>query len=367
MTVADKPETRRTIWEAEPGQPVTFDQTLLPFACQEISLNNVETCATAIRTMQVRGAPLIGAVAAWGMALALREDASDTGLAQAYDKLIDTRPTAVNLRWALDRVLHEIRPRKESTRAAAAIELARKICDDDVACNRQIGAYAMATLNQLPDRNRAAPNQKPQYLTHCNAGRIATVGYGTALAPFYLMHEAGDSFHVWVGETRPRNQGASLTAWELGQAGISHTIIADNAGGLLMMRGEVDAVIVGCDRVVANGDVINKIGTYLKALAAAAHDVPFYVACPTSTIDLQCASGSHVTIENRDPDEVTHIQGVLLDGNISRMRITPHGSPAANPAFDITPASLITKLITERGIVDASEDGIRSLGIERQD
>jgi len=347
------------LWEDETGTPVTIDQTLLPFVVKNIQLADMPACATAIETMQVRGAPLIGAVGAWGMALALRADASDQAMQRAYDQLLQTRPTAVNLRWALEQSLQRVAPLAPDARAKAATELAQTICEDDVRCNRAIGEHSLAVLRPLLKSDRTL-----QLLTHCNAGRVACVAYGTALAPMYLMKEEQLPLHVWVGETRPRNQGASLTAWELAEAGIDHTVVADNAGGLLMMRGEVDAVIVGADRVASNGDVVNKIGTYLKALAATAHNIPFYVACPTSTIDMRAANGSAVPIENRAETEVTEMRGETADGRVETVRITPRLSGAVNPAFDVTPASLVTALITEHGLCEPNRAAIQALGLK---
>ena len=346
----------RTIWLDEDQRLYTWDQTRLPFESVRIELAGAEDCARAIATMQVRGAPLIGAVGAYGLAFALRQDATDAGLDAARDALLATRPTAVNLRWALDRVAEAVRDTPEPARAARAWREAAAICDEDVACNRAIGEHAAALLAQLRRGERPL-----QLLTHCNAGRIATVDHGTALAAVYALADAGVPVHVWVDETRPRNQGAGLTAWELRERSIPHTVIVDNAGGLLMQRGLVDAVIVGCDRVAANGDVANKVGTYLKALAARDTGLPFFVACPVSTVDPLCASGEAITIEQRSPREVTHVSGRAASGAIVEVQLTPDDSPALNPAFDVTPARLVTALITERGRVDATPDGIGAL------
>ncbi len=346
----------RTLWLDPRQRLLTWDQTRLPFETVQIELASAEDCAAAIATMQVRGAPLIGAVAAYGLAFALRSDASDTGLQAARAALLATRPTAVNLRWALDRVVLAVGELAEAERAAAAWREAAAICDDDVACNRAIGEHAAALL--APLRRDGGPLQ---ILTHCNAGRIATVDHGTALAAVYALADAGVPVHVWVDETRPRNQGAGLTAWELRERGIAHTVIVDNAGGLLMRQGRVDAAIVGCDRVAANGDVANKVGTYLKALAARDNDVPFYVACPVSTIDPACRGGEAIAIEERSPREVTHLRGRAQGGAIVEVQLTPDGSPALNPAFDVTPARLVSALITERGWVEASPGGIGRL------
>ncbi|MEN9315621.1 MAG: hypothetical protein RIS35_2014 [Pseudomonadota bacterium] len=345
----------RTLWREDDGRLRTWDQTRLPFETVAIDLDGPPACAHAIRSMQVRGAPLIGAVAAHGLALALRDDPSDDGLARAFAELLGTRPTAVNLRWALERTQARVRDVSPADRYALALAEAEAICDEDVACNLAIGRHAAALI--APLRRGDAPLQ---ILTHCNAGRIATVDHGTALAPVYRLAGQGIPVHVWVDETRPRNQGASLTAWELRERGIPHTVIPDNAGGLLMRQGRVDAVIVGCDRVAINGDVANKVGTYLKALAAHDTGVPFYVACPLSTLDPHCPHGDAIPIEERDPREVTHLRGRAADGKLVEVQLTPDGSPAGNPAFDVTPARLVGALITEHGVCEATEPAIRA-------
>ncbi len=350
----------RTLWIGADGRVTTIDQTLLPFAYRTFTLDDEAACADAIRTMRVRGAPLIGAVGAYGLALALREAADDAALAGARERLLATRPTAVNLRWGLARVADRVRALPDAERAQAAWDEAARLCDDDVECNRRIGLHAIAWLAEPLARARA--QRRPlRILTHCNAGPIATLAWGTALSAVFQLAEQGQPVHVWVDETRPRNQGASLTCWELAQAGIAHTLIADNAGGLLMMRGEVDAVIVGCDRVAANGDVANKVGTYLKALAARAHAVPFAVACPSSTIDHSTPSGRDIEIEYRSPREVTHVRGCDEGGRIVDLRIAPEGCDASNPAFDITPAALVDALVTEHGACRATVDAIAAL------
>ena len=333
----------------------TPDQTLLPFEHREIALQGAEDCRRAIVAMQVRGAPLIGAVGAWGLALALRDDPSDANLEESERALLAARPTAVNLRWALDRVRRRVSRLPLSLRAEAAREEAAALCDEDAQCNRRIGEHAALMLEALLTSRRSGVLN---VLTHCNAGRIATLEFGTALAPLYLLHERGVPLHVWVDETRPRNQGASLTAWELAARGMPHTVVVDNAGGLLMRQGRVDAVLVGCDRVAANGDVANKIGTYLKALAARDNDVPFWVACPVSTIDPLARDGEAIPIEERDPREVTHMVGRLADGAIGAVQVVPDGSPVANPAFDVTPARLVSALVTEHGVFEASTEGV---------
>jgi len=339
---------------------VTLDQTRLPFEERWVRLTDARQCHEAIHTMKVRGAPLIGAVGAFGLAFSLRERADDDAIGQTFNWLATARPTAVNLVWALKRVRSAVLALAPARRAAVAWEESIRICDEDEACNAAIGAEGARLIRALP----AASTGRPlSVLTHCNAGRIATVAHGTALAPIYQLHREGLPVHVWVDETRPRNQGASLTAWELARAGVPHTVIADNAGGLLMMRGEVDAVITGCDRVAANGDVANKIGTYLKALAARDNGIPFWVACPVSTIDPHVPDGAAIPIEERSAEEVSHMAGRLDNGAIGRVRVVPEGSACANPAFDITPARLVSGLITERGVVAASPEGLRSIGI----
>ena len=351
---------RRTLSLDEQGLPVTIDQTRLPFEVVPLRLTDQSSCEQAIVSMQVRGAPLIGAVGAFGLAWALREDASDAHLAQAFETLLRTRPTAVNLRWGLERVRNRVLGLAPEKRSVQAWDEALCICEDDVQTNQAIAEHGLALMQPLIERARSA-GRPLQLLTHCNAGALATVGWGTALAPVLLMKQRGLPVHVWVDETRPRNQGAALTAWELNQAGIAHTVIADNAGGLLMMKEMVDAVIVGCDRVAANGDVANKVGTYLKALAARAHAVPFWVACPVSTIDSATAHGQAIAIEYRNAEEVTHLTGRDEDGCIRRVQLTPAGSPTLNPAFDITPAALVSALITERGPCAAEASAIAAL------
>ena len=339
----------RSIWLEPDGWSVgIIDQTLLPHRFETARLTSLADAARAISTMQVRGAPLIGATAAYGLCLALRDDASDDAIERARAKLVTTRRTAVNLRWALDEVAAAVRNRPRSERAASAYERARQICDEDIAINKSIGWHGQQLIDAIAANK---PTGGPvKILTHCNAGWLATVDWGTATAPIYLAHDRGVAVHVLVDETRPRNQGA-LTAWELGHQGVPHTVIADNAGGHLMQRGEVDLVIVGADRVAANGDAANKIGTYLKALAAQASGVPFYMALPSPTIDLSIGDGLDIPIEERDGNEVATISGRTADGRIERVRVLPDESPVANPAFDVTPARLITGFITERGVI----------------
>jgi methylthioribose-1-phosphate isomerase len=351
----------RTIWPGADGASVEIiDQTRLPHEFAVARLATVDEAAHAIRAMLVRGAPLIGATAAYGLWLALRVDASDAALRGAGLTLLATRPTAVNLRWAIDRMTAGLAPLPPGERAAAALVRAAEICEEDVGINRAIGAAGLPILRAVAARK--APGAVVNVLTHCNAGWLATVDVGTATAPIYAAHDSGVPVHVWVDETRPRNQGASLTAWELLNHGVPHTVISDNAGGHLMQRGEVDLVIVGTDRTTATGDVCNKIGTYLKALAARDNGVPFYVALPSPSIDWRLRDGlREIPIENRPGREVTHLSGRLADGSVATVALTPEGSAAANPAFDVTPARLVTGLITERGVAGASEAGLKAL------
>ncbi len=343
----------RAIWRD--GARVCFiDQTRLPHRVALIRAGTVERMARAIVDMQVRGAPLIGAAAGYGVALAMQQDPSDAGLEAALRVLGATRPTAVNLQWALRRQRNRLAGVAPERRASTAWMVAAQIADEDVATNAAIGRHGLELIRALLPRG-----PRINLLTHCNAGWLATVDGGTALAPVYAAHDAGLDIHVWVDETRPRNQGAALTAWELGQHGVPHTVIADNAGGHLMQRGEVDAVIVGADRIAANGDVANKIGTYLKALAAHDNAVPFWVAAPVSTLDATIQTGvGSIPIENRDADELRWMAGVDNSGRRRRVRVTPDASPGHNPAFDVTPARLVSRIITEQGAVPASKDGI---------
>jgi methylthioribose-1-phosphate isomerase len=352
----------RTIWPAADGGVEVIDQTLLPHRFATRRIDNLDAAVHAIASMIVRGAPLIGATAAYGLALGLREDPSDAGLGLAYGLLLRSRPTAVNLRYALDDVRAVVSGLAPSARAEAAWRRAAEICDEDVELCRRIGESGLSLIEEAHRRLGRPVN----VLTHCNAGWLATVDWGTATAPIYMAHDRGVPVHVFVDETRPRNQGAALTAFELGQHGVPHTIIADNAGGHLMQHGRVDLCIVGADRVTARGDAANKIGTYLKALAARANDVPFYVALPHTTIDWTIRDGlKEIEIEERDAAEVTHIAGRLDNGEIARVAITAPGSPAANPAFDVTPAELLTGLITDRGICAATSEGLAALFPER--
>jgi methylthioribose-1-phosphate isomerase len=335
-----------------------IDQRLLPHRLQMRPLQSAKDVFVAIRDMWVRGAPLIGAVAAYGLALQARRDASDAALQTTAQFLKGARPTAVNLAWAVDRLLRMTLAAPIDARAQAAWDEADALAEEDVRVNHAIGQHGLPLIQAVAARRPGPVN----VLTHCNAGWLATVDWGTATSPIYQAHAAGLPVHVWVDETRPRNQGASLTAWELGRAGVPHTVIADNAGGHLMQHGRVDLCIVGCDRVVANGDACNKIGTYLKALAAHDNGVPFYVAMPTSTLDLSLPEGVHgIPIEDRSARELTHISGRTAAGEVVEVQLTPDGSPAANPAFDVTPARLLTGLITERGLVPAQAAALRQL------
>jgi methylthioribose-1-phosphate isomerase len=351
--------TYRTIWPSDDNTAVEIiDQTKLPHIFETTRLESMRDAERAIRDMQVRGAPLIGVTAAYGVALSMQHHASDAALKASCDMLLKARPTAVNLRWAVERMRSLLAPLPVSERAAAAWREAARIADEDVAINESIGRHGSELIRAMHQRK----NDTVNILTHCNAGWLATVDWGTALAPIYKSFDAGIPLHVWVNETRPRNQGASLTAWELGRHGVPHTVIADNTGGHLMQHGMVDMVIVGTDRVTACGDVCNKIGTYLKALAAHDNSVPFYVALPTPTIDWTLQDGmKEIPIEQRAEEEVTHISGLCEDGQVRSVRLTPENSRAANYAFDVTPARLVTGLITERGVVAANAAAMRGL------
>ncbi len=354
----------RPIWLGDDGWSVgIIDQTRLPFAFETARLASEAEAAHAIRAMRVRGAPLIGAAAAYGIALAMREDPSDANLSAAYGRLHATRPTAINLKWALDDVCHRLRPLQPAARMEAAYARAAGIVDEDVEINRQIGEHGLRLIRAIAEEKRGPVN----VLTHCNAGWLATCDWGTATSPVYQAHDAGIAVHVWVDETRPRNQGGHLTAWELRNHGVPHTVIVDNAGGHLMQHGEVDICFVGTDRTTATGDVCNKIGTYLKALAARDNGVPFYVCLPSPTIDWTVRDGvREIPIEERSGSEVTEVTGITPAGTILKTRIVSPGSPAANPAFDVTPGRLVTGLVTERGVAEASEAGLLALFPERK-
>jgi methylthioribose-1-phosphate isomerase len=354
----------RTIWVKPEGFPVEIiDQTALPHAVKTVALKTCDDAAYAIQAMLVRGAPLIGVTAAYGVALAMREDAGEASLDEAVTTLAAQRPTAVNLRWALDEMRAVLMPLEPAERARAAFKHAAKIATDDVAMCRRIGEHGLEIIKQIVAKK---PGKPVNILTHCNAGWLACVDWGTATSPIYQAHNAGIAVHVWVSETRPRNQGASLTAFELMQAGVPHTLITDNAGGHYMQRGEIDLVIVGADRVAANGDAANKIGTYLKALAAFDNKVPFYVALPSSTIDWAIENGRAIAIEERAADEVLHVTGRLASGSVASVAIAAPGTQARNPGFDVTPARLVTAVITERGVAPATSDGLLSLYPERR-
>jgi methylthioribose-1-phosphate isomerase len=356
MKVAGK--AMRSIWVEPDGWSVgVIDQIKLPHKFVTARLATLDEAAHAIRAMVIRGAPLIGATAAYGICLALRADASDEALERAYATLLATRPTAINLKWALDEMMAAVRNQPHAQRAAAAYRRAGEICEQDIAINTAIGRNGLPLIEAISRHKKKG--EPVNVLTHCNAGWLAAVDVGTATAPIYTAYDKGIPIHVFADETRPRNQGASLTAWELGHHGVPHTVIADNTGGHLMQHGMVDLVIVGTDRVTANGDVCNKIGTYLKALAARDNDVPFYVALPSPTIDFTVADGvAEIPIEERSADEVATMTGRAADGRIETVRIVPDGSPVANYGFDVTPARLVTGLITERGLIAASRNAL---------
>ena len=364
MNVGDR--HYRTIWLADDGRSVDLiDQRWLPHELRVETVGTVDGIAIAIRDMWVRGAPLIGVTAAYGMAIEALSDPSDMALQAAWEKLHETRPTAINLRWALDEMMRVLKPLPLEERANAAYKRAAEIADEDIELNRGIGRNGLEIIRKIAATKK--PGEPVNILTHCNAGWLATVDYGTATAPIYLAAEAGIPIHVYVDETRPRNQGAQLTAWEMAGHGIAHTLIVDNAGGHLMQRGEVDMVIVGTDRTTANGDVCNKIGTYLKALAAHDNGVPFYVGLPSPTIDWTVHDGlKEIPIEERSGDEVSLVWGKTASGEVAQVRISPDATPAGNPAFDVTPARLVTGLITERGIAEASPEGLLELFPERR-
>jgi methylthioribose-1-phosphate isomerase len=345
----------RSIWR-DANRVAIIDQTRLPFEFHTLHLSGCDEIAHAIRSMQVRGAPLIGATAAYGIALAMSADASDSNLKLAAESIGATRPTAVNLRWAIERMLLRLQTIMPPARADAAWEEAQNIADEDIAFNLAIGRHGLPLLREIANRK-----DRVNVLTHCNAGWLATVDVGTALAPIYLAHDAGVPVHVWVDETRPRNQGL-LTAWELTQHGVPNTLIADNAGGHLMQHGRVDLVLVGADRVTATGDVCNKIGTYLKALAARDCGVPFYAAVPSPTIDWKIADAlREIPIEERNSEELLVVRGQVADERTAQVRIAAEGTAAVNPAFDVTPARLVTALITDLGVTAATRKGLDKL------
>ena len=345
-------------WNAEDAVLEIIDQRSLPYELRVQKVRSMQDFADAISQMRVRGAPLIGATAAYGMARAMADDPSDANLDAAWDHLHATRPTAINLRWALDRCRTLLRPLPAAERAGAALRLAHEIADEDVEINRRIGEHGLALIRDIAARKPAG--EPVRLLTHCNAGWLATVDWGTATSPMYHAHDAGVPLHVWVDETRPRNQGA-LTSWELGSHGVPHTYVTDNAGGHLMQHGQVDMVIVGTDRTTRSGDVCNKIGTYLKALAAHDNGVPFFVSLPSPTIDWTVLDGvAEIPIEERDAREVTHTRGNTAHG-IDEVQVSPDGTAGGNPAFDVTPSRLVTGLITERGVCDATPEGLAAM------
>ena len=355
----------RTIWLESDGVTVgTIDQTLLPHRFETIALKTVDDAARAIKSMQVRGAPLIGATAAYGICLAIQADPSDEALRCAYAMLVQTRPTAINLRWALDEMMLALRGTAGTQRVSAAYARALAICEEDIAINAALARHGVKLIEETAAKK--PPGERVNILTHCNAGWLAAVDWGTATAPVYLAHDSGLQVHVFVDETRPRNQGASLTAWELGHHGVPHTVIADNTGGHLMQHGLVDMVIVGTDRTTAQGDVCNKIGTYLKALAAHDNSIPFYVALPSPTIDFTVTDGlAQIPIEQRDGQEQATMTGCTEDGRIETVRVVPEGSAVANYAFDVTPARLVTALITERGVIEPTHAALAAAFPER--
>ena len=344
-------------WDPEKGCAEIIDQTLLPHELRWCHLDSLQAYCHAISAMQVRGAPLIGVTAAFGLAHALGQAAGDSDLDRASEQLLNTRPTAVNLRWALNEIDEAVRPLDPAQRASTALEVAMRLRQEDIANCERIGDHGLQLLQPM---QRDTPLN---IMTHCNAGWLATVQWGTALAPIYKAHASGIEVHVWVSETRPRNQGTNLTAWELQRAGVPCTLVSDSGCGQLMRQGSVDCVIVGSDRTAANGDVCNKIGTYLKALAARANDIPFYVALPQSTIDWKCASGEGIPIEDRDLSEILSISGRDVDDQLQQLRLADVETNALNQAFDVTPADLVTALITEHGAFDTSESGMAQLRI----
>lgn len=352
----------RTIWATEDGRVEIIDQERLPHDFVIVEVASLDEMIVAIKDMKVRGAPLIGASAAYGMAITLSEDGSDENLAEASRKLYEARPTAVNLRWALEKVNETVKGLDPAERGAAAFALAAEICDDDVAACEQIGVHGCEIIAEIAEKKGATADSPVNVLTHCNAGWLATVDWGTALAPIYKAHDAGIPVHVWVDETRPRNQGAFLTAYELASHGVPHTVIVDNAGGHLMQHDMVDLCLVGSDRTTGTGDVCNKIGTYLKALAASDNGVPFYGCVPSSTVDWTISDGiAEIPIEQRSDEEVRVIPGVLENGDVSEIKLFSEASPTRNDAFDVTPARLVTGIITERGVADASRESLGGL------
>ena len=348
----------RTIWEKNNGDIEIIDQTVLPHKFETIVINSSDQAANVISNMNVRGAPLIGATGAYGICLGIRESSNDDYIRKTYNKLLNTRPTAVNLRWGLDLICKKVLAVSPSHRLEIAYKVAREICENDIKICEKIGENGLKIIKEIHNKN---PEKPVNILTHCNAGWLATIDWGTATSPIYHAHQKGIKVHVWVDETRPRNQGANLTSYELNEEGISNTIITDNAGGILMQRGQVDMCIVGTDRTLSNGDVCNKVGTYLKALSAKDNNVPFYVALPSSTIDWNIKDHKQIPIEERNSEELSHVEGVDENNEIKKVRIYPQKSKSLNLAFDVTPAKLVTGLITEKGVCEASEKGLKGL------
>jgi methylthioribose-1-phosphate isomerase len=354
MKIEDK--DYKTIW-FENNIVKIIDQTKLPHIFLIKELKTCDDAVNAIKNMEVRGAPLIGATAAYGLVLSIIENNDLDFLKKSSDKLINSRPTAINLKWAVDRMMKKLFKIKKNEILNLAINEAKNICDEDEKFCNQIGLNGLKFIEETYKKK----NQTVNILTHCNAGWLATINWGTATSPIYHAHKKGIPVHVWVDETRPRNQGANLTSYELNEEGINNTIIADNTGGILMQRGEVDMCIVGTDRTLSNGDVCNKIGTYLKALAAYDNNIPFYVALPSSTIDWEIKDHKQIPIEERNPEELSHLEGFDELGDIKKIQIYPKKSKSLNLAFDVTPAKYVTKLITEKGICDASLEGLNNL------
>jgi methylthioribose-1-phosphate isomerase len=346
----------RTIW-FENNEVKIIDQTKLPHKFIIKSLKNIKDAVNAIKTMEVRGAPLIGATAAYGLVLSIIEKNDLSFLKKSSEDLISSRPTAINLKWAVDRMIKKLSGVNNSDILKIALGEAKKITEEDVDFCKSIGINGLKIIEEISKKKKDVVN----ILTHCNAGWLATIDWGTATSPIYHAHQKGIKLHVWVDETRPRNQGANLTSYELNEEKIPNTIITDNTGGILMQRGKIDMCIVGTDRTLSNGDVCNKIGTYLKALSAKDNNVPFYVALPSSTIDWNIKDHQKIPIEERNPEELSHVEGVDENNNIKRIRIYPHKSKSLNLAFDVTPAKLVTGLITEKGVCEASEKGLKGL------
>ena len=346
----------KTIW-FENNIVKIIDQTKLPHIFLIKELKTCDDAVNAIKNMEVRGAPLIGATAAYGLVLSIIENNDLDFLKKSSDKLINSRPTAINLKWAVDRMMKNLLTAKKNEILNLAINEAKNICDEDEKFCNQIGLNGLKLIEEIYSKK----NKTVNILTHCNAGWLATINWGTATSPIYHAHKKGIPVHIWVDETRPRNQGANLTSFELNEEGINNTIIADNTGGILMQRGDVDMCIVGTDRTLSNGDVCNKIGTYLKALAAYDNNIPFYVALPSSTIDWEIKDHKQIPIEERNPEELSHLEGFDELGDIKKIQIYPKKSKSLNLAFDVTPAKYVTKLITEKGICDASLEGLNNL------